>query len=463
MKRVILLLLATAPILLTSAQSQKSKPVEGFAITSQVKGQTGWNEVRLVNILTGEEMKTVYKNKQEVEILNARTKQAVAKKDGNLSASIMVKKIVNLDNELNNPSGVTRTIYKENRVVQSDKPFATNSAAMAYDKKHERLYYTPMSIAQLRYIDLKSGKIYYFENEKFGAVSGPSDVGNQITRMTFASDGNCYALTNNAKHLIKFTTPKRVEKTEITDLGAVTDNPANGKRSVHSSSGYGGDMIADAQGNLYLITANHHIFKIELSSKTATYQGTIVGLPQGFSTNGAMVEAGSKVIVASSQSTIGYYSFDLKTFRAERISGGQQVFNASDLANGNLAFDKQKKEKKKQQPVESKPAVSEQNDVAVQKPVNPTEAAGMNGISVYPNPVINGYFNISFSDQPLGKYQLQLYDVSGKLVSSKEVMVTNDLHLEQFRLPSFVTPGNYLLKVTGESLNLNFSHKLTIQ
>src|SRR5438045_4762525 len=111
-------------------------------------------------------------------------------------------------------------------------------------------------------------------------------------------------------------------------------------------------MIADASGNLYLVTGNRRIFKISISNKIATYQGTIKGLPEGFTTNGAMVEEGSKVIVCSSQSTIGYFRFDLLTMQAEKISAGESVFNASDLANGNLAFAKKKKEKKREEVLE---------------------------------------------------------------------------------------------------------------
>jgi len=59
-----------------------------------------------------------------------------------------------------------------------------------------------------------------------------------------------------------------------------------------------------------------------------------------------MVEEGSKVIVASSESTDGYYRFDLNTLEAERVSPAGTVFNASDLATGNLAFDKKTKDKK---------------------------------------------------------------------------------------------------------------------
>jgi hypothetical protein len=471
MKRITLLLLA-ALFIFNFSQAQKTKQISGYAITSGEKGQSGWKEVRLVDISTGAELKSVYQSKQEAEILNARTGKAVAKKDGNISTTapltktVPVKKVVNLDDELRKDivTNVHVVYYSEGRNIpmQTDKPFATSSAAMAYDKKHERLYYTPMSINQLRYIDLKSNKIYYFEDEAFGVVKGMGDAPNQITRMVFASDGNGYALSNDGNHLIRFTAPKKVESTEITDLGSLTDYATNGRFSVHSGGGYGGDMIADAKGFLYLITANHNVFKIDINSKVATYLGTIIGLPQGFSTNGAMVEEGSKVIVASSQSTVGYYRFDLTNMQAERVSDGQQVFNASDLANGVLAFEKQKKQKKQPEVVEQKP--TEQNNVVEekQKPVTQPDITG-NNISVYPNPVTNGFFKVAFNDQPVGKYQLQLFDVSGKMISSKEVVVNNKMQVEEYRLPSFITKGSYVLKVVGETNNTPLVSQITVQ
>src|SRR5437762_1428850 len=41
------------------------------------------------------------------------------------------------------------------------QPFSTGVAAIAFDKKNNRLYYTPMFIDQLRYIDLKTMTVYY--------------------------------------------------------------------------------------------------------------------------------------------------------------------------------------------------------------------------------------------------------------------------------------------------------------
>ena len=459
MKKTLLLLVMISVITGAFAQKRKKteQPLTGYAITAVEKGGRSWKEVRLVNITTGEEIKSIYQSKQETEAFNARTGSPVVKKDMTV-AKAPVKKIVNLDQELAVANGnnvrVKTVVVHSNGGNQYDKPFATNSAAMAYDKKHERLYYTPMGINQLRYIDLKSNKIYYFENEPFGAVNGSGDAGNQICRMVIASDGNGYALSNDGNHLMRFTTGK---DPVITDLGALADDAGNTTYSVHSRKGYGGDMIADASGNLYLLTANRNVFKISIDSKVATYQGTIKGLPDGFSTNGAMVEEGSKVIVASSESAIGYYRFDLATMEAEKVSTTASVFNASDLANERLAFAKKKKDKKNSE--EPKPPVAE--EVTKKSPMQ--NAIVSNGISIYPNPVTNGLVRVSFADQPAGKYSVDLIDVTGKLIQTKEVSINSGMHVEEIRIPRSISAGSYLLKVNGVNNNVSVTNKIIVQ
>ncbi|HYC40369.1 MAG TPA: T9SS type A sorting domain-containing protein [Chitinophagaceae bacterium] len=453
MKRVALLVLVTSFVLPSLAQSNKNRSISGFAITPAEKGKGSWNEVRLIDLQTGEVLQPVYSSKQEVEILNARTRVPVKAKEP--VARLITRKIVNLDHELQ-PS---KLVFEKHRQEQHpERPFATNSAAMAYDRKNERLYYTPMGIAQLRCIDLRSNRIYYFEDEMFGVLKNSGDVPNQITRMSFAADGSGYALTNNGQHLIRFTAPRKLERTEITNLGALSDDPANARNSVHDKAGYGGDMFADAQDHLYLVTANRKIFRIDIRTRVATYLGSISGLPAGFSTNAAMVEDGERIIVASAQSTAGYFRFDLRTLQAEKISGSETVFNASDLANGALARARKKKEKQDPQPAQ--PEISQQQE-SKQQSVAQTETA--RGLSVYPNPVTAGYFHVSFSEQPSGKYQLQLYDVAGKLVSSREVTISNGTQVERFELPASATAGSYLLKVVNEASQLSFSSKLTVQ
>src|SRR5258706_1430977 len=487
--KTLLLLVMTSFIIASHAQSKKEKQITGYAITAVDKGGRNWKEVRLVDIGTGQEVRSIYQSTQETEALNARTGKPVVKKDitgnglgignglanGNGATTIYAtavpekKKVVNLDEELNKAQGnnnanrnvdvrIRKTVIVMNQKIQMDKPFATNSAAIAYDKKHDRLYYTPMGISQLRYIDLKSNKIYYFEDESFGVVKGMGDASNQITRMVIGSDANGYAMSNDGNHLIRFTTGKNPA---ITDLGAVTDDAKNANFSVHSPGGFGGDMIADVNENLYLITANRNVFKIPIETKVAVYMGTIKGLPRGFSTNGAMVDEGSKVIVASSESTVGYYRFDLNTMQAEQVSAEGDVYNASDLANGNLAFSKKKKEKKHEEVVnteEVKTEVTPENA----KTKRPEALITDDNISVYPNPVTESAVKVSFNELPAGKYQVQLLDLSGKLLRSQEVSLSSKAQIEKFSIPE-VAKGSYMIKVVSESNKVSVTSKLVVQ
>lgn len=475
MRQILLLFVTTAVVTSLSAQKRNklAAPSTGYAITAVEKGGRSWKEVRQIDAVTGQTIKTIYDSKQEPEALNARTGKPVEKKELPApktymqtfrSAAPLVaekKKVLNLDQELDKAHGnqvhtYTRTVVIRH-AISHDRPFATNSAAMAYDKKHDRLYYTPMSINQLRYIDLKDGKVYFFEHEAFGVVQGMGDLQNQVTRMAIASDGNGYALTNDANHLLRFTTGKNPV---ITDLGAVADAAGN-TFSVHSKNGYGGDMIADASGNLYLLTAGRQVFKINIESMAAQHLGAIKGLPPGFSTNGAMVEGGSKVIIASSESTAGYYRFDLETLQAEKVSQSADVFNASDLANGNLAFDKKKKDKKQEEaatplpPAPTEATAAKENDAA--------ELNAKNGIAVFPNPVTEGRVNLSFKAQPAGKYQVQLLDISGRLISSKEVNINSESQVESFRFPELAVRGNYLIRITSEANKVNVTNKILVQ
>lgn len=466
MKQRILLLLAMTFVVAHLNAQKTNKKTTGYAITGQQKGHNGWKEVRLVDVTTGDEVKSIFNSTSEIEAVNARTGKPIVKKDiaakpgtTTFTTTAPARRVVNLDQELDKANGVrvTRFVYVS-QSIQSDKPFATNSAALAYDKKHERLYYTPMNIDQLRYIDLKSSipKVHYFEDEPFG-YAGKGGVDKQITRMVIASDGQGYALTNDAKSLIRFSTGKNPV---ITDLGSLTDDEANGKFSVHNQACYGGDMIADASKNLYLITANRRVYQISIETKVTKYLGSISGLPKGYGTNGAMVEEGSKVIVCSSQSTEGYYRFDLTTLEAEKVSGSGSVFNASDLANGNLAFDKKRKDKhEKAEQGKHQPAVEE----AIVAKQDTDEQAGSNNIAVFPNPVTDGLVKLSFTNQPAGKYQVQLLDLSGRLVNTQQINISGSRQIAEFRLPALISAGTYYIKVYSEMNKFSSTTKLVIQ
>lgn len=458
MKRILLLLAVT--VITTSILAQKTQKNTAYAITGLEKGRAGWTEVRLVDLATGEAIKSIYESSQEIEILNARTGKPVRKQEAKYASNTTTppRQMIMTRTLKDGTKETVKVSYAESR-ISADKPFATTSAACAYDKRHERLYYTPMGINQLRYIDLKSKtpRVYYFEDDAFGALSSRHDVSNQITRMVFASDGNGYALTNNAEHLFRFTTGKNPS---ISDLGPLTDAEGNAV-SIHNRSLYGGDIIADTKENLYLISSNRHVFKISIDSRVATYLGPITGLPRGFTTNAATVELGTSIIVASSNSTIGYYKFDLKTLIAEKITSSESVFNASDLAGAALLNEKKKKERKQDVP---QPLVDKKLAQAIPAQKQPVqENVSINRISVFPNPVTNGFVRISFEDQPAGKYQIQFMDISGKMISTQDVTVNGKLQVETFSHPRLMARGNYMLKVVNQSTQEAITSKILVQ
>ncbi|HZH01712.1 MAG TPA: T9SS type A sorting domain-containing protein [Flavisolibacter sp.] len=456
MKRKILLSLLLTPFVAT-LHAQKNT---AYAITGSQKGQTNWSEVRLIDLSTGEEVKTVYKKALPAEVLNARTGKAILSQDPAMQTAVL-KENENKEEIIRSADGKSITIYKRSVRTAENKnePFATKSAAAAYDKKHERLYYTPMGINQLRYIDLKSKtpKVLFFEDEQFGVLTGSHDVANQITRMVIASDGNGYALTNNAQHLIRFTTGK---KPTITDLGALTDDGVNAV-PVQSSVNYGGDLIADTKKNLYLIGANKKVYKINIESRVATYLGTIKGLPKGFSTNGAVVEGGTKVIVSSSNSTEGYFRFDIKDLMASRLETSGTVYNASDLANANLlSVKEQKKEEVKEEAKEPETVVA---TTSAEEQKQDAEVTTKTKISVYPNPVLNGHVKLLFEDQASGRYQVQFLDIAGRVIRTQAVNIDNKWQVEEFAFPELNVKGNYLVRVVDTDNKVVFSNKLVVQ
>src|SRR5439155_12044094 len=99
----------------------------------------------------------------------------------------------------------------------------------------------------------------------------------------------------------------------------------------------------------------------------------------------------------------------------------------------------------------------------VQKQSVQNEIVSRNNIAIYPNPVTRGTFKIAFTDQPPGKYQVQLMDISGQLISKKNITINNESQVEEFRLPAFITSGSYLVKVVSQSNNSHFTEKITVQ
>src|SRR5690349_6197011 len=111
--------------------SQRDKFV--YAVTDLDQNGSGWNALRKLNLSTGEYTDV---------LLNGTNPQSIAF-DANSKAVI--------DTKIADPKLGNYMLT----------PFNTGVAAIAFDSRRNRLYYTPMFIDQLRYIDLNTMKLYY--------------------------------------------------------------------------------------------------------------------------------------------------------------------------------------------------------------------------------------------------------------------------------------------------------------
>jgi len=398
------LLLSTSFIAL-SLTSVAQNAAKTYVITGDVNNGFNWRNIRQVDISNGKTAKT---------ILSAETKWQL--------------------------NGVSADAAKGQPNVF---PTATMVAAAAFDKRHDKLFFAPMRISELRWMDVSSkgdNQFYSIENTALKGLD-LNDEANHITRMDIAADGNGYAVTNDANHLIRFTTGK---KPVVTDLGNIIDAESNKGVSIHNKcTSWGGDMIADAYGKLYIISANHNVFSLDIDSRTATHLGVISGLPANYTTNGAAVDDDGNIVVSSANSFDGFYKFTLKDLTATAVPGSDK-FNASDLANGNLLLQKEKDAADKFSPIVTPVVVA-------------TDA------KVYPNPVTGKEFNVLLDGQKAGNYMVILSDLSGRNILSREVNVFSKSQVANVKITTALAKGMYFVKVIDAAKQVVLSEKVMVQ
>jgi len=325
-------------------------------------------------------------------------------------------------------------------------PFNTGVAAMAYDKKNNRLYFTPMFIDQLRYIDLKSMKVYYVTDQSFTKLgSMHNDEGKIITRMTINPDGTGYAVSNDANTFIRFTTGKKLQ---ITQLGSLVDDPSNGGVSIHNRcSSWGGDMVADDEGNLYILSSRNSVYKIDVETKAAKLVGYMKGLPQDFTTNGAVVTSEGKVLVSSAVNGNAYFLVDPKDWSAIQYKAKAGIFRSSDLANSNY--------------LQTKPKNTTPSEIMTRRV--PDNIAAQSKVSIYPNPVTSNQFTLQFGKIAAGNYNIEMTNVMGQMVMQRTVNVQAEDQVETISIKSTLARGVYLVKVVGADKISVLNQKLVVQ
>jgi hypothetical protein len=385
-----------------------------YAVTDLKGDGAGWNALRMLNTQTGE-YSEVLLNGTEVKTVayDATTRKPVS--------------------EINHASQFA-----------GQPAFSTGVAAIAYDRRNQRLYFTPMFIDQLRYIDLRTMKVFYVTDQPFSNIdNSKKDQGKIVTRMVITPDGTGYAITNDGDRFIQFTTGK---KTVITDLGALIDDPASDGLSVHNScTSFGGDIVADDNGHLYIVTATRRVFKVNIASKVATLVGTIKGLPVNFSVNGMVVNDAGKLMVSSAQNPDAYYLVDPADWKAEIYQTSSGIFRSSDMANGNVLFTKSSNRLKEISIVQNR-------DLDLD-----------NHIQLYPNPVSHNTFAVRFNNLQVGNYRVELRDVMGRTILHQKVNVMGNDQSESININPASAKGVYMVQVINEKNKTIFSQKLVVQ
>jgi hypothetical protein len=338
------------------------------------------------------------------------------------------------------------TVSSNSISVANPSPTYSMSAAAAYDKRHDKLFFATMRTGQLVWLDLKNNSgtpSFYTIQKPLITNVDYNDESFNITRMTIGADGNGYALTNDANHLIRFTTSN---KTVITDMGSLIDAATNNGISVHNKcSSWGGDIVADAFGTLYLFSAGRNVFLIDPETRIATYKGTISNVTGTFSVNGAAVIDDENVIVSSANTFEGFYKVDINNLSATKISTPGKIYNASDLASCNLLHQTEK-----------------QNSVGTPVLKN-IEVLGNKLITIYPNPVSDGQIKITFDGNVAGKYRIDFTDPEGRLVQTKDVYIKGPGQVENLQLHRKQAGGMYMIKITDAASKAIFSDKLVVE
>ena len=345
-----------------SIKAQNNQPV--YAITGQAKANFNWADIRSFEAASGNLAKMIYESGiTPFTFRNAGTNSNVGKMVLNgLPASLEMN---------NNP------ILADKIEISNPGPTALKSAAMAYDKRHGKLFFASMHTGNLMWLnptEKSDVPLFYTIDEPLVLNPDFTNEALNITRMAIGADGKGYAITNDGSHVISFTTGK---KTIITNLGGLQDAPSNNGISIlNKCTGWGGDIVGEVSGKLILFSAAQNVFEIDLSRLVATHLGRVQNLPATFSLNGAAVDEEGNVMVSSANTFDGFYKINMKDLSATKLPSTGQVFNASDLAS---------------------PFLLGQGTPLMGSAVLPgPEIIGNKYITIYPNPVNNGQMKIGF-------------------------------------------------------------------
>ncbi|AEW03130.1 hypothetical protein A4D02_03780 [Niastella koreensis] len=199
-------------------------------------------------------------------------------------------------------------------------------AAIAYDRDSNRIYFinNTTNADPLCYYDIDDDVIYRCTGYP---LETNTSSGYNINRMGKGSDGKFYALTSNAKDLVRFSIgPGNVPT--ITSLGTLSNASVNGSKDVLSEGG--GDLFADGSGKLYLIANSSNMYKVDPTTRVATFMGAVSPFPG--TSQSLAIDANGNVYINGAYHDV--YKLNLQTMQAAKINASQtNVFTSGDYSS----------------------------------------------------------------------------------------------------------------------------------
>ncbi|WP_080777837.1 T9SS type A sorting domain-containing protein [Chryseobacterium phocaeense] len=304
---------------------------------------------------------------------------------------------------------------------------AATMAALAYDPANNNLVYMPMFSSNIYILNPATKEITLVENTVARASS--CDINSHMTRMATGYDGNIYAMNNAGTQLLQIS--RKGGQYVVNDLGIIKDDVSNGKNSFTAlETGFGGDMIADADNNFYVFSASGNVFKVIPKELKAKFVGKISGIPANYSVNGSAVNAKGKVVIASAKGD-HLYEVDLSTLQAKVLPGTEKPY-VYDLASKYFVNDR-------------------------------TSTNGMiANIDIYPTRVDEHFINVSVNDKAVkGNLKLNIFDMAGKNIMKESLSVKDGSLNQQVYLKTLVS-GAYIVNLTNESGKILLNKKILV-
>lgn len=317
-------------------------------------------------------------------------------------------------------------------VVAEDKNSYNNSqavtmAALAYDPSNNNLVYMPMFSSNIYLLHPQTKEITLIENNVARVSS--CDINSHITRMATGYNGNIYAVNNAGTQFLEIS--KKSGQYVVNDLGIIKDDASNGKNSFTAiTTGFGGDMIADADNNFYVFSASGNVFKVVTKELKAKFIGKIAGIPDNYSVNGSAVNSQGKIVIASAKGA-SLYEVDLETLQAKELAG-EKGLHVYDLASKYFVNDKA------------------------------SAVNTLTNLDIYPTRVDEQYINVHVNNKSVkGNIKLNVFDMAGKNVMNQNLPVRDGSLDEKVYLKGLVS-GAYIINITDGTGKVILNKKVLV-